>query len=265
MNNKKQNKTKQTSRKRFQSRLLALVGCLLLVSVLALPCFADYSNGSFEPIVGTVDAYSGDVAGVGTVNFDGFTRFDITNFNSIPVESSPGSSVDLAFFGAGDAYIYYPDETEMTYNYYRVTGLHYHAYGNVRSLDVYVRNAGGDEVEFGYYEGSYLLVRNYPFDIVEGSASAWSALQFDAYAVGSVTPDVPDVPDVPSVPGDADKVTTVWTGIMSWIVTALASVQSVFYVNGSLTFIGMLSVVGVSISIGFLIIGVVQRFLHLRG
>lgn len=53
--------------------------------------------------------------------------------------------------------------------------------------------------------------------------------------------------------------------IMNWIVSALTSVQSVFYVDGSLTLIGTLAIIGVSIAVIWLIIGVFTRFLQLRG
>ena len=61
------------------------------------------------------------------------------------------------------------------------------------------------------------------------------------------------------------SITEVWTDVMSWITTALGSVQTVFYANDELTFLGVLSVIGVSIGIGLLILGIVQNFLHLRG
>lgn len=61
------------------------------------------------------------------------------------------------------------------------------------------------------------------------------------------------------------SITSVWTEVMTWITTSLGSVQTVFYDDGSLTFLGTLAVIGVSIGIGFLIIGVVQNFLKLRG
>ena len=65
-------------------------------------------------------------------------------------------------------------------------------------------------------------------------------------------------------------ITSVWTEIMSWIVTALGSVQEVFYTAvtdggpGSLTFLGILAVISVAIGIAFLVIGVIQNFLRLR-
>ena len=65
-------------------------------------------------------------------------------------------------------------------------------------------------------------------------------------------------------------ITTVWTAIMTWITTALGSVQTIFYTagtngaDGSLTFLGTLAVIGVAIGVCFLIIGVVQNFLRLR-
>lgn len=60
-------------------------------------------------------------------------------------------------------------------------------------------------------------------------------------------------------------ITQVWTEIMTWITTSINSVQDVFYAEGGLTFLGTLSVIGVAIGIAFLVIGVVQNFLKLRG
>lgn len=59
-------------------------------------------------------------------------------------------------------------------------------------------------------------------------------------------------------------ITTVWTEIMTWITTSLASVQTVFYTENNLTFLGVLAVISVAIGIAFLIIGVIQNFLKLR-
>lgn len=67
-------------------------------------------------------------------------------------------------------------------------------------------------------------------------------------------------------------ITNAWSAVMEWIVEALADVQTVFYTaptttggTGELTFLGILAVIGVAIGIAFLIIGVVQNFLKLRG
>lgn len=59
-------------------------------------------------------------------------------------------------------------------------------------------------------------------------------------------------------------ITTVWTEIMTWITASLASVQTVFYTENNLTFLGVLAVISVAIGIAFLIIGVIQNFLKLR-
>ena len=62
------------------------------------------------------------------------------------------------------------------------------------------------------------------------------------------------------------KITDVWTQVMTWITTSLGSVQDVFYdATTGLTFLGTLAVISVAIGIAFLIIGVVQNFLKLRG
>lgn len=66
-------------------------------------------------------------------------------------------------------------------------------------------------------------------------------------------------------------ITSVWSEIMEWIVQAIGSVQDVFYTAGTdggpgnLTFLGVLAVVSVAIGVVFLVIGVIQNFLKLRG
>lgn len=60
-------------------------------------------------------------------------------------------------------------------------------------------------------------------------------------------------------------ITTVWTEVMTWITSSLASVQEVFYQENALTFLGVQAVISVAIGIAFLLIGVIQNFLHLRG
>lgn len=62
-----------------------------------------------------------------------------------------------------------------------------------------------------------------------------------------------------------NAITGVWTSVMTWITTSLASVQTVFYAEGALTFLGVLAVISVAIGIAFLVIGVIQNFLKLRG
>lgn len=66
-------------------------------------------------------------------------------------------------------------------------------------------------------------------------------------------------------------ITDVFSEIIDWIITALQAVLAVFYTPGvgdaagSLTFLGVLSVAGLAISVFFLIMGVIQNFLHFRG
>lgn len=64
-----------------------------------------------------------------------------------------------------------------------------------------------------------------------------------------------------------NAITSVWSEVMEWITTAIGSVQDVFYNSSdqSLTFLGVLAVISVAIGIAFLVIGVIQNFLRLRG
>lgn len=61
-------------------------------------------------------------------------------------------------------------------------------------------------------------------------------------------------------------ISKVFDGVMTWIIEAIVKVVPLFYsAESGLTFLGVLSVVGLSISVFFLLIGLIQNFLHLRG
>lgn len=60
-------------------------------------------------------------------------------------------------------------------------------------------------------------------------------------------------------------ITTVFTAVWNWITGAITTMIPVFYAEGSLTFLGTLSIIGLAISIFFLIFGLIQNFLHFRG
>lgn len=61
-------------------------------------------------------------------------------------------------------------------------------------------------------------------------------------------------------------ITEVFTAISEWIVGAVSGVMPMFYVaDTGLTFLGVLAVAGLAFSVVFLLIGIVQRFLHFGG
>lgn len=62
-------------------------------------------------------------------------------------------------------------------------------------------------------------------------------------------------------------ITDVFTEIGNWIVGAVNSMIPMFYdtASTSLTLLGVLAVCGLAISVVFLLIGIIQNFLHFRG
>ena len=64
-------------------------------------------------------------------------------------------------------------------------------------------------------------------------------------------------------------ITTVWTSIFTWIISSIQSLVPIFYTTtetgGELTFLGVLAIIALGVGIFFLIMGVIQNFLHLRG
>ena len=62
------------------------------------------------------------------------------------------------------------------------------------------------------------------------------------------------------------SMTGVFDAVFTWLSTALSSVIDIFYVaETGFTFLGVLALIALAISIFFLIIGVISNFLHLRG
>ena len=59
---------------------------------------------------------------------------------------------------------------------------------------------------------------------------------------------------------------SVFTMIGEWITTSVTSLMPMFYSPATgLTFLGVLAVAGLAFSVVFLLIGIIQRFLHFRG
>lgn len=66
--------------------------------------------------------------------------------------------------------------------------------------------------------------------------------------------------------------TAVFDAVFTWVKSAITSVIEVFYTTGTgegatgqLTFLGVLALIALAISIFFLLVGLIQNFLHLRG
>ena len=63
-----------------------------------------------------------------------------------------------------------------------------------------------------------------------------------------------------------DSILAVFTAVGTWITTAVQNIIPMFYVaETGLTFLGVLAVAGLAFSVVFLIIGIIQNFLHFRG
>lgn len=66
--------------------------------------------------------------------------------------------------------------------------------------------------------------------------------------------------------GVLSSILEVFTAVGNWISTAVLQLIPMFYVaETGLTFLGVLAVAGLSFSVVFLMVGIIQRFLHFRG
>lgn len=63
-----------------------------------------------------------------------------------------------------------------------------------------------------------------------------------------------------------DAITDVFEAIGNWIVTYMPQISSLFYTSeNGLTLLGTLAVIGLGISVFFLLMGIIQRFLKFQG
>lgn len=65
-----------------------------------------------------------------------------------------------------------------------------------------------------------------------------------------------------------EAILAVFTAIGTWIGEAVNDLMPMFYTagdGGGLTFLGVLAVAGLAFSVIFLIVGLIQNFLHFRG
>lgn len=63
-----------------------------------------------------------------------------------------------------------------------------------------------------------------------------------------------------------EAITDVFTEIGTWITSQVTALMPMFYTaDTGLTFLGILAVAGLGFSVIFLIIGIIQRFLHFGG
>lgn len=61
-------------------------------------------------------------------------------------------------------------------------------------------------------------------------------------------------------------ITDVFDAISEWLVGAVTGIFPMFYAaDTGLTFLGVLAVAGLAFSVVFLLIGIVQKFLHFGG
>lgn len=66
--------------------------------------------------------------------------------------------------------------------------------------------------------------------------------------------------------GVLDSIIGVFEGMASWLGEAVTAMTPMFYASETgLTFLGVLAVAGLAISVAFLILGVISNFLHFRG
>lgn len=62
-----------------------------------------------------------------------------------------------------------------------------------------------------------------------------------------------------------EAILAVFTAVGEWITTTIPNFFALFYAENNLTMLGVLAVAGLAISVVFLLIGIIQKFMKFRG
>lgn len=65
--------------------------------------------------------------------------------------------------------------------------------------------------------------------------------------------------------GILESVLGVFADVAEWIATTIPTLLTMFYAENQLTLLGVLAVAGLAISVAFLLLSIIQNFLHFRG
>lgn len=123
---------------------------------------------------------------------------------------------------------------------------------------------GSDEIMYVTF-----YITAYPPEALTAPANEfWDLVTYSVYSVSSTNPPIdPEEPDDPTPPADGEEqgIFAVWSKITQWIIQGLASVSNAFYADGKLTLLGTLCIIPIALGLAFLLIGIIQKFLRLRG
>lgn len=240
-------KNKQKKKRKFKTKLISIsMLAIILVVMLAVPTSAVYDenellgtwvlNDTLERVesnmwIPSIDGVGHWVTRDGTIQEFHIYRIRIYSSN-------------FTFYIAGDENSVYPSVACLDNN------VTIYPYNYPTDFDYYDIRVG----EVGYTEA-----RTFTINAINSEGDAEAMLE---YLKRNATKVIPPTPE----PDPLGNILDVFLGIGGWIATAVTSLIGIFYSAeaGMLTVIGVLSVASLAISVIFLLIGVIQNFMHFR-
>jgi hypothetical protein len=241
-------------KKKKTKKILFAVLSLLLISVsFVAPCFAAYIPVDRVPIQEkdfTHVALQGGAPSA-KVNLTDFYCFRFEKFGTID-----GELRDVFMFDSPDMIVYVDFTKNPNANPI-----------SVRRVQSILCKASENRIVVTYYtdlENEIVQSREYSINDATFYSSEYITVGRGGYTLLQ-SPQTEYTVYRISKPFQADDMLGVSRGTMGWIARALSSVQSIFFQDGSLTFLGIVSIIAVSLGIGWLLISVAVRFFQLRG
>ena len=118
------------------------------------------------------------------------------------------------------------------------------------------------DVYYGYSGESVSITYS---AVNEGFGDSFFTLTSDGFLGDTVSFTLDFDEPISSEDSPLDFILNLFVSLGQWFSTSLGSLISVFWLDGELTFLGMLAIVPLAFSVVFLIIGILQRFLHFGG
>ena len=282
---------KKTKIKPIKKIMIFTIITVMIASLFALPTFAVVSNVAWDDVSGTIPPINVSAESTSsTVNTDGYycISIDADDIKSaiVAMIGQFGTGIDFNIFGrvANNSALYQNGFVRL---YYFDGGWVDYQNDYDNGNDTYYlklsHNGGTDmtEISCPYQRGlqSYdlnntiikidIIIPEYPVGNGLGSDQAdafWNNVVYSVYQYSNATTD-PEEPTNPTPPAEGEEqgIFAVWSKITQWIVQGLASVSNAFYADGKLTLLGTLCIIPLALGLAFLLIGIIQKFLRLRG
>lgn len=253
---------------KIKLKYLARVGLVMILTcyLMTFLCSAAQTvNVSFNTSLTVPNGYT---ISVGIGDFED-NSLSLVKGGTVSVPFSPkfNTKTGILFVTDGDCFIVTPDGNDLLISDVNVDDGYYQIVFTTKNLLL----AGADDKKYMLTVDGENVESVSNVDVEDDATLASFVVLTDVVDVEltTVETDIDEISQMMFVLVEAlsppqESITNVWSGIMTFITSSLNSVTGIFWNGTSLTLIGTLAVVGVSIAILLLVFNKIKDFLRLQ-